>query len=227
MSEVGDFCFLFFIICTCNLNPCRTGRIEGNSALWSVCDRVTELGIKAAFLGFPCGSAGKESTCNGRDLDSTSALGRSPREGKGYPCQYSGLENSTDCIAHRVAKSRTGLSDFHLHFPSWWEGWERWGRKWLSAVRLELGQPEKKQETTSLSTAPEHLGWLAAHLCRRGVSTRKGAFRSPAILCGSGPSFPCQEHVLGTSAFFFTSHPPMCHFYKGKYCILLSGEINL
>ena len=109
---------LFFIIFTCNLNPCRTGRIDGNSALWSVSDRETEIGIKADFLAFPCGSAGKESTCNGRDLDSTSALGRSSREGKGYPHQYSGLENSTDCIAHGVAKSRTGLSDFHLHFPS-------------------------------------------------------------------------------------------------------------
>ena len=35
-------------------------------------------------------------------------------EGKGYPLQYSGLENSVDCIVHGVAKSRTGLSDFHL-----------------------------------------------------------------------------------------------------------------
>ena len=42
-------------------------------------------------------------------------MGRSPGEGKGYPLQYSGLENPTDCIAHGVAKSRTRLSD--LHFP--------------------------------------------------------------------------------------------------------------
>ena len=38
--------------------------------------------------------------------------GRSPGEGKGYPLQYSGLENSMDCIVHRVAKSQTRLSDF-------------------------------------------------------------------------------------------------------------------
>ena len=88
--------FLFYIIVICNLNPCRIGRIEGNSALWSVCDSVTELGIKDAFLSFPCGSAGKESTCNVRDLGSISGLGRSPGEGKGYPLQYSGLDNSTD-----------------------------------------------------------------------------------------------------------------------------------
>ena len=37
------------------------------------------------FLGFPCGSAGKESTCDVRDLDSIPGLGRSPGKGKGYP----------------------------------------------------------------------------------------------------------------------------------------------
>ena len=40
-------------------------------------------------------------------------LGRSPREGKGYPLQYSGLENSMACIVYGVAKSQTGLSNFH------------------------------------------------------------------------------------------------------------------
>ena len=29
-----------------------------------------------------------------------------PLEGKGYPLQYSGLENFMDCIVHRVTKSR-------------------------------------------------------------------------------------------------------------------------
>ena len=50
------------------------------------------------FQGFPCDSAGKESTCNVGDLGSIPGLGRSPGEGKGYPLQYSGLENSMDCI---------------------------------------------------------------------------------------------------------------------------------
>ena len=57
--------------------------------------------------GFPCGSAGKESACNERDLGSIPGLGRSPGEGKGYPLQYSGLENSMDRIVHGVAESRT------------------------------------------------------------------------------------------------------------------------
>ena len=67
--------------------------------------------------GFPCGSAGKESACNAGDLGLIPGLGRSPGEGKGYPLQYSGLENSMDCIVHGVAKSQTRLSDFHFHFP--------------------------------------------------------------------------------------------------------------
>ena len=56
---------------------------------------------------FPCGSASKESACNAGDLDSIPGLGRSPGEGKGYPLQYSGLENSMDYIVDGVAKSRT------------------------------------------------------------------------------------------------------------------------
>ena len=68
------------------------------------------------FLGFPCDSAGKESACNMGDLGSIPGLGRSPGEGKGYPLQYSGLENSMDCIVHGITKSQTQLSDLHrLH----------------------------------------------------------------------------------------------------------------
>ena len=43
------------------------------------------------FLGFPCGTAGKESACNVGDLGLIPGLGRSPGEGKGYPLEYSGL----------------------------------------------------------------------------------------------------------------------------------------
>ena len=50
------------------------------------------------FLGFPCGSADKESACNVRDLGSIPGLGRSPGEGIGYPLQCSGLENPMDCM---------------------------------------------------------------------------------------------------------------------------------
>ena len=60
---------------------------------------------------FTGGSDGKESACNAGDLGSIPGLGRSPGEGKGYPLQYSGLENSMDTV-HGVTKSRTRLSDF-------------------------------------------------------------------------------------------------------------------
>ena len=66
------------------------------------------------FLGSPCGSAGKESTCSAGDLSLIPGLGRSPGEGKGYPLQYSGLENSMDCVVHGVSKSRTQLNSFHF-----------------------------------------------------------------------------------------------------------------
>ena len=59
----------------------------------------------SVFLGFSDGSAGKESTCIVRDLSSIPRLERSPGEGNNYPLQYSGLENSRDCIVHGVAKS--------------------------------------------------------------------------------------------------------------------------
>ena len=62
-----------------------------------------------------CGSAGKESACNVGDLASIPGLGRPPGEGKGYPLQYSGLENSMDCIVHGITKSRMRLSSFTFH----------------------------------------------------------------------------------------------------------------
>ena len=66
------------------------------------------------FLGFPCGLANKDSACSVGDLGLIPGLGRSPGEGKDYPLQYSGLENSMDCIVHGVAKSWTRLSDFQF-----------------------------------------------------------------------------------------------------------------
>ena len=56
------------------------------------------------FLGFPCGSAGKESTCNAGDQGSIPGLGGSPGEGKGCPLQYSGLENAMDCVVRGDCK---------------------------------------------------------------------------------------------------------------------------
>ena len=66
-------------------------------------------------MGFPGASAGKESACNAGDLGSVPGLGRSPGEGKGYPLQYSGLENSM--AAYSMGSQRVG----HFGLDSWTE----------------------------------------------------------------------------------------------------------
>ena len=58
-------------------------------------------------MGFPGGSDSKESACNAGDPGWIPGLVRSPGEGNGYLLQYSGLENSMDCVVHGVAKSQT------------------------------------------------------------------------------------------------------------------------
>ena len=60
-----------------------------------------------------------DAACNAGDLSSIPRLGRFPGEGQGYPLQYSGLENSMDCIGHGVTKSQTWLSDFHSLTWTW------------------------------------------------------------------------------------------------------------
>ena len=71
--------------------------------------------------GFPDRSVGKESASNAGDLGLILGLGTSPGEGKGYPLQYCGLENFTDCVVHGVSESdmteRLSLSLFKLGFP--------------------------------------------------------------------------------------------------------------
>ena len=74
----------------------------------------TDLWLPKGQVGSPGGSVGKEYTCNVENLGSIPGLGRSLAEGNGYPLQYSGLENTMDCIIHGVAKSQTQLSDFHF-----------------------------------------------------------------------------------------------------------------
>ena len=80
-------------------NCLKCWRPRFDSCVWKIPWRRDRLPIPV-FLGFPCGSAGKGSACNVGDLGLIPVLGRSPGEGKGYPFQYSGLENSMDCIVH-------------------------------------------------------------------------------------------------------------------------------
>ena len=88
-----------------------------NNQLWF--RRISTTRINCALQrqkGFPGSSASKESACNAGDLGSIPGLRRFPGEGKGYPLQCSGLENSKDCIVPGVAKSQTQLSNFQFHF---------------------------------------------------------------------------------------------------------------
>ena len=70
------------------------------------------------LVGFLCDSAGKESAYSMRDPGSIPGLRRSPGEGKGYPFQYSGLENSMDHIVHGVTKNWTMTELLSLSGPS-------------------------------------------------------------------------------------------------------------
>ena len=74
---------------------------------------MASLVVQGSFLD---SSVGKESGCYAGDPGLIPGLGRSPREGKSYRFQYSGLENSMDFIVHGFAKSRTRLSDFHFQY---------------------------------------------------------------------------------------------------------------
>ena len=92
-----------------------------------------------AQRGFPDSSVGNESTRNAGDLGSIPGLGRSPREGKGYPLKYSGLENSMGSVVHGVAKSWTQLSDFHftslpreVEYTVWAHNSVMWGQDLMS-----------------------------------------------------------------------------------------------
>ena len=100
MTYLG--CLIHFLL---NLSLAWCGTYIGNVHLNSPCKRDRLL--TPVFLGFPCGWAVKESACNVGDLGSIPGLGRSPGEGKGYPLQYSGLENSMNYIVHGVTKNQT------------------------------------------------------------------------------------------------------------------------
>ena len=76
----------------------------GHSEYFHVIPDFRNYGNIGCLKGFPCGSAGKESVCNVGDLGLIPGLGRSPGERKGYPLQYSGLENSMDSIVHGVTE---------------------------------------------------------------------------------------------------------------------------
>ena len=120
------------------------------------------------------------------DLGSIPGLGRSPGDGKGYPCQYSGLENSMGCIVHVVAKSQTRLSNFHFHMAAkirklylkmneishWIPSIMPITAVWRDGLQLclsfvELGDPWQlfhfSNRTAVVLQLGKKLGWLGLH----------------------------------------------------------------
>ena len=61
------------------------------------------------FMGFPGGSAGKESACNAGDLGLIPGLGRSPGEGRGYPLQYSWVS-----LVAQLVKNPPAVREFNV-----------------------------------------------------------------------------------------------------------------
>ena len=104
---------------------------------------ILDLGGFNTLKGFPDSSVGKESACNAGDLHSVPGSGRSAGEGKGYPLQYSGLENSMDCIVHGVPKTER-LSQPH----------------WVFAVTLKLSLVAASQGCSFWGCVGFSLRWL-------------------------------------------------------------------
>ena len=112
--------------------------------------------------GFPGGSDGKESTCNVGDLGLIPGLGGCPGEGKGDPLQYSGLENSMDCIVYGVTEATQQQQQQHATrrgFPGGSAGknppamWETWVRT------LGWENPLEKGKATHSSILAQRIAW--------------------------------------------------------------------
>ena len=94
------------------------------------------------FLGFPCGSAGKEFACNVGNLGSIPVLGRSPGEGKGYPLQYSGLENFMDRRSLGSQRAGHGWVTFTFTFKVRSQNMSHWAKiKVFSGLHFCLEAP--------------------------------------------------------------------------------------
>ena len=77
-----------------------------------------------------------------RDLGLIPGLGRSPGEGKGYPLQYSGLDNSMDYTVHGVTVRYNWATFIFTFFSLWPESQVQW--KVLISLTHSLSQRVEK-----------------------------------------------------------------------------------
>ena len=109
------------------------------------------MNLHCVWICFPGGSAGKESACNVGNLNLIPGLERSLGEGKGYPLQYSGLENSMDHIVHGVSKSWTWLRDFHFWLIQECEAYPETGLLKSSHISVMRQSPTYEPSSCELS----------------------------------------------------------------------------
>ena len=120
------------------------------------------------FLDFPCGSAGKESTCNAGELGSIPGLGRSAEERIGYPLQYSWASLVAHLVKNSPAMRETWVQPLgwrreRLPTPVFWPGefrgpYSPWGRKESDTTeRLSLYFTSLRVNTESLCCIPKQI----------------------------------------------------------------------
>ena len=123
----------------------------GNFTLYFVLAPLSSgLFVLTRQTGFPDGSGSTESTVNVECQVQIPASGRFPGEGNGCPLQYSGLENSTDCIVHEIAKSQTRLSNFHINTHMYTAKWRDVIKKGSIANLNCLGLRGKASQASAL-----------------------------------------------------------------------------
>ena len=101
----------------------------------------TQLALPPSLVVFSHFIFSHWSTCNAGDLGSIPGLERFPGERKGYPFQYSGLDNSMACIVHGVTKCLTWLSDFHFHMSF------HKTKLWLSTISIYISKGNGKTQS--------------------------------------------------------------------------------
>ena len=182
--------------------------------------------IQGLKWGFPGVLVGKESACSAGDPDSIPGLGWSPGKGNGNPFQYSYLENPINREAwrgtvHGIAKSQTGLSDWHFYFQGLrWSSLPIWmrlpGPLILSQVVLLLFPPRVEHD---LATKPPTFLWLATVLPFgterrwRRLSLAYDKWWTKKPLCPGipqGPAWHHYEYIVMHVCFWLLSHVRLC-----------------
>ena len=158
--------------------------------------------------GFSRDSAGKESACNSEDLGSIHGLGRSPGEGKCYPLQYSGLENSVDSILSMgLQKSQTWLSDFHVHTSI--------KSKWFSSVVVHFSSVQSLSHARLFETP-----WTAADQAPLSITNYKSSPKPIALSRWCHPT-------ISSSVVPFSSCPqsfPASESFQMSYLLPSAGQ---